>query len=422
MILPTINLVARPNMVLPSDTWSFTRAGSAVSVNATGFLSLYPANTVRNEYSLGTSDYNGIVLETASTNLVYNTCRTVYSWTQSSTGSAVDAGTGTGLVDSAVATGTNTCTKVTIPATGTLTLTAASNKLTTSHATGKYTFSACVKVITMSRSVDVNLSLNGVEGGKKTVTYDSGKDWARVYSGLSLTSELSSASITITGTSGTVVYIDFVQIEVGNLTTPISGAATRPVESLSTIQSAAMGTKINNYEGTLFAVFKQSDNEANIANSIYPIVAITGTQQTCSIYRVTSSSTPVKSAIMAKSVVGTISEEFATQAQPTATGYFKVALRFGNQLNASLAINGAVYPITSGLGNAPLSIGTALENTPIIWVGSVPAITAFSVTDAAGNTYVRPETTTPVCLDGNILHFAYFPKALNNADLIAITS
>jgi hypothetical protein len=439
MILPTINLVARPNMVLPSDTWSFTRTGEAMSINPTGRLAKYTTHQIRQDYGVGDAygTYQGIVIETGTTNLVHSTRRTVYAWTQTVSGStvsgsAVASSAGEGIVDPDEMTSSsgNICTIVTIPSSGSLTLTTGASQFAnaTAFGAGKYTISAYVQVIN-SGSVTVNLGIGSATGTDKVVEYTSTRQWYRVYSGISLSAAPTSAKIIISGSPGTKVRVDMVQVEFGNLTAIASGTTgVRNNETLTTLNT--LGQRVNEREGTLFLMYKHGDNDLNISNSIYPLMSIGdgGGAYGLWVYVVTSNaSTNPANAIMVRSkpyAASTYDLIAKTQTQTASTGWMKVAVTYHANVAPFLAVNGTVTSTSTGISVVGPVIATTTTTAPIIRVGHDTISSGLNLlaTSDGKNYNIAMTATKTLCLDGNIMHFAYFPRALANADLIAITS
>jgi hypothetical protein len=431
MILPTINLVARPNMVLPSDTWTFTRSGDAFSINPTGRLAKYTANQVRQDYDVGEAygTYQGVVIEAATTNLVNATRRSVYSWTQSVPTSAVQSLAGEGIVDPDETTtaGSNTCTVVTIPSTGELTLTTGAGQFASASTfgAGKYTMSAYVRVIG-SGSVTIKLGIGVLTGQNKTVQYTATGQWYRVYSGFNLSTPPTSAKIVISGAAGTKVRVDMVQVEFGNLTAVAVGTSgTRNNETLSTLNT--LGQRVNEKEGTLFLMYKHGDNDLNVSNSIYPLMSMgeTGGAYGLWVYAVTSSAASPANAIMVRSKPSpfTTYDVFAKTRTAGTTAWTKLAVTYGVSAVPSLAINGAVSSTSTGISMVGQVISTATTTAPIIRVGhEILGSSTMTASDGGNNYSITIPATKTYCLDGNILHFAYFPRALDSADLTAITS
>ncbi len=427
MILPTINLVARPNMVLPSDTWTFTRSGDAFSINSTGQLAKYTTNQIRQDYAVGDAygTYQGVVIEAETKNLVNASRRTVYSWAQSVANSAVASSAGEGIVDPDEATGSNTCTVVTIPSTRTVTLTTGTGQVASATTgPGKYTMSAYVRVLGSS-SVTVNLVIDNLTGQDKVVRYTPTAQWRRIYSGFSLSTAPTSAKIVINGAPGTKIRIDMVQVEFGNLTAVAPGTTGwRGSESLTTLNT--LGQRVNEREGTLFLMYKQGDNDLNISNSVYPLMSIGESSGAYGlwVYSVTSSAASPGKAIMVRSKPYALSTyDLAAKTRTTgATAWTKLAVTYSVDVAPSLAINGVVT--STDIGVVGPVISTATTTAPTIRVGHETLNSGISLiaSDGGEDYSITIPTTKTYCLDGNILHFAYFPRAFDSEDLTAITS
>jgi len=164
----------------------------------------------------------------------------------------------------------------------------------------------------------------------------------------------------------------------------------------------------------------------NVMSTAYPLMSITDSTaaSTCGLwaYAVTSSTTVPANGIMLRFKPTTaVSSSTAVKTRTAgATTWTKLAVTYQAGAAPYLAINGAVSTFGTLPTGAPAAQAT---NAPIIRVGSETFASTLSLTalDSSVNYSISMAAKT-YALDGNIMHFAYFPTALGNADLTAITS
>ncbi len=456
IINPTINLVARPGMTLPSP-WVFTRDGSELDpallnkvtgasesekrakaatgtfITATTTLGSAAANLLRHDYSASNDSaeagtYNGFLLEAGSENLLLThtpsiSTRNLTTWSKVGTVMPASA-LGKGIKDVASITGDNTATL--LPADALV------YKEVSSLTSGStYTLSAFFKSVSGAASV----GLKGLSAApSNTDAVSSSRTVSSPYNWVMFTSKFTAAANNFVAISAARdCYVDRVQLEKDNCTSSILlDSKIRAAESLYYPGTPSGASLLDPYEGTVYVMFKPNENVENIAGinvGVCQLGASVGTGTLLRlVVRLQSDTAASANWKLFGSLISGSTEQSAIQTIPNADwpsdNWFKVAVRYraGETNSLRMSVNGkdVVYspladPILSTLHGTGLSVttssGTSGESTAPILLGKVK-----SVQVAAG-------TPSPYyTLDGSLMHFAYFPKALSDTDLKAITS
>lgn len=448
IINPTINLVARPGMTLPSP-WVFTRDGSELSttlvskitgasdsekrakaatgafITATTALGSAAANQLRHDYSASNDSaeagtYNGFLLEAGSENLLLThspviDTRILTGWSRVGTPAPTSA-TGKGIKDVASTTGTNTATLLSPD-------TLVYKPVTELSSGATYTLSAFFK----SSSGAAYVGLKGLTAAPTTLSsFPTTRLVSSPYNWVMLTSRFTAGTLNYVAISAlSSCYVDRVQLEKDNCTSSIPlDSKIRAAESLYYPGTPSGASLLDPYEGTVYVMFKPNENVENIAGINVGVCQLGGSGGTLRlVVRLQSNATANWS--LYGSIISGGTEQSAIQTIPNADwpsdNWFKVAVRYraGETNSLRMSFNGkdVVYydltdTILTTLNNAGLSVtassGTSGETTAPILLGKVKMA-------ATG-------TSTYCTLDGSLMHFAYFPKALSDIDLRAITS
>ena len=289
IINPTINLVARPGMTLPSP-WVFTRDGSELDpallnkvtgasesekrakaatgtfITATTTLGSAAANLLRHDYSASNDSaeagtYNGFLLEAGSENLLLTQSidtRNLTTWLRVTGTPTPDSAPGKGIKDVASTTGANTATL--LPA-GALVYKAVANL--TSGST--YTLSAFFKSVSGAASV----GLKGLSAApSNTDAVSSSRTVSSPYNWVMFTSKFTATTNNVVAISAANdCYVDRVQLEKDNCTSSILlDSKIRAAESLYYPGTSSGASLLDPYEGTVYVMFKPNENVENIAN------------------------------------------------------------------------------------------------------------------------------------------------------------
>lgn len=447
IINPTINLVARPGMTLPSP-WVFTRDGSELTtalnkitgandsekrakaatgafITATTTLGSAAANQLRHDYSASNDSaeagtYNGFLLEAGSENLLLThsptiDTRNLTGWSRVGTSTPTSA-TGKGIKDVASTTGTNTATLLSPDTLVYKAVTGLSSGAT-------YTLSAFFKSTSYGAAP---VGLKGLSATPTTSDVPATRTVSSPYNWVMLTSRFTAGTTNYVAISAaSSCYVDRVQLEKDNCTSSILlDSKIRAAESLYYPGTPSGASLLDPYEGTVYVMFKPNENVENIAGINVGVCQLGGSGGTLRlVVRLQSNATANWS--LFGSLIISNTEQSAIQTIPNADwpsdNWFKVAVRYraGETNSLRMSFNGkdvVYYDLTDSilttLNNAGLSVtassGTSGETTAPILLGKVKMA-------ATG-------TSTYCTLDGSLMHFAYFPKALSDIDLRAITS
>lgn len=402
IIHPSFNLVAHPGLSRYPTFITATGNGTMLNTQSSQILENVTDGMVpRHDFDTETGEYNGILIERAL----------AYSATELPITEALRRTTGGFSTLTAIASGGSGLTSGTYGSTLASGATAA-RTFTGLTSSGYYTFSVYCKsdsatsTVTLARSAGSPLS---AYTGSYTVTNSA---WKR----LVITARAVSGSLTITlvnTTAGTVRFDGF-QLEAGDLS---SFVMTDRIDT--NLQVTTSPKTFNAEQGTLYFKFKLSQNDRYIPGSLATLaymghntVGASTLNLLIQIKKGDSSSsaspTPAYISVGRFDTATTSSPNYYLSDQQlysasSTTLIHKVAVAYRESKPAKISINGRA--VVTGGTNFP----TPSAVYGVLRIGS-------SGTNKVTNAGLAPP------LDAALQHFAYFPRMLDDADLISLTS
>jgi len=469
IINPTINLVARPGMSLPKP-WVLIRDGSDLTstqlakvpsgandlekkayaskgtyITATTTLGIETgANKLRHDYSskkdseyAGT--YNGFLVEAFSENLLMTQttpipCRDLTTWTKSPS-DAVVVVLRAGITAAGDSDGNNPASKLMA---GSSTSASVSKSITGLKANTTYTLSAYFKKVDKSSVAIPKIALSS-SGASSITTWGTSRTVSDPYNWILLTYKFTTPASVTSATSYHIgikasdapVLVDRVQLEEGNNTSTIlETSKVRAAENLYYVGDSDTAKLIDPFEGTVYVMCKVQENVENIPGLKVGICQLgndTGVRIGIRAESTSSSDWKIYGTLInVLNIADAAADEAASAVFSIANAdwpeddWLKIAVRYraGESNTIRMSVNGkqVVY--------GDLAAGSALKSTFELNGITRPAGSANEVTAPIrlGKVYASSSPKTYHFLDGSIMHFAYFPKALSDEDLVAITA
>lgn len=401
IIRPSVNLVAHPNGVLPSDTF-FTRGDVATKISNLGSMVPVGLYNVRHDFNSSTREYLGILLEKAVTNLISAT-RELVVWTPTK---VFNGGwsAGNGITLASIGTETSgflqdtsiTCTTVTGVSGGTVFYSSANVTAGTF-----YTFSAYIKAKSAADVIKTYKTNGNGTSYSGNFSVNTG-EWTRVYVGFVATTGVNTVGLQFQSSNS--LLVDCCQLEAGDLSSYVSGARSQDTMVISDPGTLAKPSYFDILQGTFYMQYRTSDNATKVAKDTIGLLQFYNNTVTdaysLGVYATTTGGAGVKdtvTAIMSNNGLKTsgtsVSASYASDVSPQ---IHKVAVSYQSNSAIKICVDG---------------------QTPVSSASNIPTwgILSSSLAKVRVGNFVTP-------LDSHLQHFAYFPTYMSSADLISLTS